>query len=259
MDTGDARHQRGAWMPTASFFRITDMMEGLINTTSAVPPRLLIYGDAGVGKTTLAAQANAVTLDMEGGGARVRGLIRTPYLTRWPDAREWLSRIVQATSSPEPPEAVAIDTIDWLSMRIEQHVTQELDRSKGGVTNTLGGAHGGFFKAREIVQNIVSLELLPELNTIAARCPVILLAHARNDRTSDAEGMPVQRAEPKIPEYIRGLFVEWADAMLYATRRGDDRTLTTESTMTVHAKNRYSLPPVLPFDWPTLVQSMKFS
>ncbi|MCD4824644.1 MAG: hypothetical protein K8S55_08555 [Phycisphaerae bacterium] len=41
------------------------------------------------------------------------------------------------------------------------------NKSPNDITNTLGSAHGGYFKAREIVQNIVYRELLPMLNAIA--------------------------------------------------------------------------------------------
>ena len=43
--------------------------------------------------------------------------------------------------------------------------------------------------------------------------------------------------------------------MLYASRDGDRRTLRTEGSNVVLAKNRYSLPPELSLSWAALTQA----
>ncbi|MBI1373328.1 MAG: AAA family ATPase [Phycisphaera sp.] len=237
------------------------LMDSLINTTTPSPPKMIVYGQPGVGKTTFAASADAILIDCENGAGAVRGLKRTPYLQSWPQMRQWL---VELASSPPPDDdasALAIDTIDWMVQRIVEHVVLDLDgKAKGDITNTLGTAHGGYFKAREIVQNIVYRDLLPMLNAVADNgMAIILLAHAANTRMTAPEGFDLRLAAPDLPQWIAPPFIEWADAVLYASRDGDRRTLLTQGTNVILAKNRYSLPAELPLSWSALMQALTAS
>jgi len=154
----------------------------------------------------------------------------------------------------------AIDTIDWMVQRIVEHVVLDLDgKSQGDITNTLGTAHGGYFKAREIVQNVVYRDLLPMLNAVAETgAAVILLAHAANTKMTTPEGYDQRLASPDLPHWIAPPFIEWADCVLYAHRDGDQRQLLTEGTNVILAKNRYGLPAPAEIDlsWPALMQAM---
>lgn len=235
------------------------LMDSLITTTTPAPPKMIVYGQPGVGKTTFAASAGAILIDCENGAGAVRGLQRTPYLQAWPQMRQWLVEL--ASSPPNDISALAIDTIDWMVQRIVEHVVLDLDRkSQGDITNTLGTAHGGYFKAREIVQNIVYRDLLPMLNAVADNgVAIILLAHAANTRMTAPEGFDLRLAAPDLPHWIAPPFIEWADAVLYASRDGDQRTLLTQGTHVILAKNRYSLPAELPLSWSALMQALTAS
>ena len=232
------------------------LIDSLITTATPAPPKMIVYGQPGVGKTTFAASADAILIDCENGAGVVPGLKRTPYLQSWPQMREWLAEI--ASTPPEGVSAVAIDTIDWMVQRIVEHVVLDLDgKSPNDITNTLGTAHGGYFKAREIVQNIVYRDLLPMLNSIAnSGVAIILLAHAANTKMTSPEGFDLRLAAPDLPQWIAPPFIEWADAVLYASRDGDSRTLLTEGTNVILAKNRYSLPAEIPLSWPSLMQAL---
>lgn len=232
------------------------LMDSLITTTTPSPPKMIVYGQPGVGKTTFAASANAILIDCENGAGAVRGLKRTPYLQSWPQMRQWLVEL--ASSPPGDASALAIDTIDWMVQRIVEHVVLDLDgKAQGDITNTLGTAHGGYFKAREIVQNIVYRDLLPMLNAVAdSGLAIILLAHAANTRMTAPEGFDLRLAAPDLPQWIAPPFIEWADAVLYASRDGDRRALLTQGTNVILAKNRYSLPAELPLSWSALMQAL---
>ncbi|QDU71064.1 ATP-binding protein [Mucisphaera calidilacus] len=232
------------------------LMDSLITATTPAPPKMIVYGQPGVGKTTFAASANAILIDCENGAGAVRGLKRTPYLQSWPQMRQWL---VELTSSPpDDVPALAIDTIDWMVQRIVEHVVLDLDpKAKGEITNTLGHCHGGYFRGREIVQNIVYRDLLPMLSAIADNgTAIILLAHAANTKITTPEGFDQRLAAPDLPQWIAQPFIEWADAVLYASQTGDQRTLLTRGTNVVLAKNRYGLAPELPLSWSALTLAM---
>jgi len=235
---------------------MSSLTESLITKTTPGPPKMIVYGQPGIGKTTFAASAGAVLIDCENGAGAVPGLKRTPYLQSWPQMRQWLVEL--ATTPPKDMAALAIDTIDWMTQRIVEHVVIDLDgKAQGEITNTLGSAHGGYFKAREIVQNIVYRDLLPMLNAVANNgVPIILLAHAANTKITTPEGFDMRLATPDLPQWIAPPFIEWADAVLYATRSGDTRTLMTEGTNVVLAKNRYSLPAELPLSWDAFIAAL---
>lgn len=233
------------------------LMKSLIKSTTPAPPKMIVYGQPGIGKTTFAASADAILLDCENGAGAVSGLTRTPYLATWPDMRHWLVELAQLPDD-HGVNAVAIDTIDWMVQRIAEHVVLDLDgKARNDITNTLGTAHGGYFKAREIVQNIVYRDLLPMLNAIADKgVAIILLAHAANTRMTTPEGYDQHLAAPDLPHWIAPPFIEWADCVLYARRDGDQRVLLTEGTNVILAKNRYDLPSELPLSWPALMQAL---
>lgn len=232
------------------------LMDQLITTSDPAPPKMIVYGQPGVGKTTFAASANAILLDCENGAGAVPGLTRTPYLQSWPQMRKWLVEL--ASGPPEDITALAIDTIDWMVQRIVEHVVLDLDdKAAGDITNTLGTAHGGYFKAREIVQNVVYRDLLPMLNAVADRgVAVILLAHAANTRMTTPEGFDQYLASPDLPHWIAPPFIEWADCVLYARRDANERVLLTEATNVILAKNRYGLPAQIPLSWSALMQAL---
>ena len=217
------------------------------------------FAATAIQKTTFAASAGAILIDCENGAGAVRGLQRTPYLQSWPQMRQWLVEL--ASSPPNDVSALAIDTIDWMVQRIVEHVVLDLDgKAQGDITNTLGTAHGGYFKAREIVQNIVYRDLLPMLNAVADNgVAIILLAHAANTKMTAPEGFDLRLAAPDLPHWIAPPFIEWADAVLYASRDGDRRTLLTQGTNVILAKNRYSLPTELPLSWSALMQALTAS
>ena len=122
------------------------LMDSLITTTTPAPPKLIVYGQPGVGKTTFAANAQAVLVDCENGAGAVAGLTRTPYLQTWPQMRQWLVEL--ASAPPEGISAVAVDTIDWMIQRIIEHVVVDLDGKspseispRGCLTRTTWPAH----------------------------------------------------------------------------------------------------------------------
>ena len=238
-------------------------MSGLLNTLikspNVGPPKIIVYGQPGVGKTSLAASAKAVLLDCENGAGAIPDLVRTPYLERWPAIEQWLLELAGKPAGQCPP-VVAIDTVDWMVQRIAEYVVHDLgEDARDDLTNTIGSSHGGYFKAREIIQNVVYRKLLPLLNKLSDKgAAILLLAHAANTKITTPEGFDQRLAAPDLPSWIMPPFIEWADCVLYAHKRDGtgERVLLTEGTNIILAKNRYSMPAEIKLSWPAVMQAM---
>ena len=97
-------------------------MSMLIKTSAPSPPKVVVYALPGVGKTTLAAQAEAVLIDCENGAGGVLKdgegvvweIIRTPYFESWIEIRDSIQAFVNRPIDSRLPKAIAIDTVDWL-------------------------------------------------------------------------------------------------------------------------------------------------
>jgi hypothetical protein len=105
---------------------------------------------------------------------------------------------------------------------------------------------------------------------------VLAIAHAKIEKFEDPESTPYDRYSPRLHKHAAALFVEWVDAVLFATRKfrtqteeagfnrkrttahaigkdGGERILKTIGGPSCVAKNRYGLEAEIPLDWPTLL------
>jgi phage baseplate assembly protein gpV len=108
---------------------------------------------------------------------------------------------------------------------------------------------------------------------------VLCTAHAKVEKFEDPESTAYDRYSPRLHKHAGALVTEWADAVLFATRRfrteteesgfnrtrtiaaavgaeGGERILRTVGGPACIAKNRYNLPAELPLSWNALVAAM---
>ncbi|HOQ60966.1 MAG TPA: AAA family ATPase, partial [Vicinamibacterales bacterium] len=126
--------------------------------------------------------------------------------------------------------------------------------------------------------------VLDGLNTLRSRrgmC-VILLAHAKVEKFEDPESAAYDRYSPRLHKHATALVNEWADAVLFATRKiitrqeetgfnrertiaaglgkdGGERVLRCVGSPACVAKNRFDLPAELPLAWSAIMQAMASS
>lgn len=233
------------------------VLDQIIEQRGVAPPRVMVYGLPGVGKTTLAASANAVIVDLENGALTVPGARRTPLVSTYSQLIRTLNELADA--DPSKVGAVCIDTADAMMRLVEVEVKDRDSKGNDPLLKTIGGVHGGFFKGREVVKNFLDLEIFPALNRIHANGnAIIILAHAKRAKITQPDGITIQQSFPEMDEYVGNRFIQWVDATLYAlVNASGERVLITDPSPNILAKNRYGLPPTLPLHWPTLCASIE--
>ena len=102
---------------------------------------------------------------------------------------------------------------------------------------------GGYAKAKNVIENEISVRLLPMLQKLTEKgYNVILIAHASRKARMDGDGFDVDQLTPKIDERTMNLFAEFVDNIFYLKNVDGKRTVVTSSEdANVMAKNRGGL------------------
>ncbi len=237
-----------------------------------MPPRLMIYGVEGVGKSTLAAHApNPVFIQTEDGLAEIE-CDKFPLAASVDDVANALAELRTAEHSYQ---TVVIDSLDWLERLIWDDVCREFKVSC--IEKADGGYQRGYVHAvgrwRRLVDDLNVLRM-------GKRMAVILIAHAKVEKFEDPETTTYDRYSPRLHKHACALLTEWVDAVLFATRKfrtekeeqgfgkertiavaigsdpGGDRILRTVGGPSCVAKNRFNLPTELPLSWPALMAGL---
>lgn len=235
------------------------------------PPRLLIYGTEGIGKSTTAAQApKPIFVPTEDGLDQI-DCASFPLAKTLTDVRSALGDLLR---DEHDFETVVIDSADWLERLIfdalcEQYGVSSIEKVDGGYAR-------GYTHALTHWRSI--LNDLDQLRNRRGMC-VILLAHAKVEKFEDPEHAAYDRYSPRLHKHATALITEWADAVLFATRKiitktedggfgrdrtiaaglgkdGGERVLRTVGSPACVAKNRYDLPAELQLSWPALMQAL---
>lgn len=250
------------------------LLESIESGPEQLPPRLLVYGTEGIGKSTLAANApNPVFIPTEDGLGQI-DCHRFPLAT----SLEQVQRALTELAAQEHDfETLVIDSLDWL----ERLVWDELCRrhSVPSIEKVDGGFGKGYTHALSSWRPLLSqLDRLRTERDMA----IILIAHAKTERFEDPESSAYDRYSPRLNRHASALVCEWSDAVLFATRKvrtetedagfnrtrtiahpiggsGGDRVLRCVGSPACVAKNRFNLPDELPLSWPALMTAMTHS
>ena len=227
------------------------ILDGILSSTTPSAPKGIVYGPPGIGKSTFGAKApGSFIIDCENGVGAIQ-CRSSGYLATWPEIEKW---ILAVERDRHDYGVLVVDSVDWLMRRMEEHVTG----IKGGIDQTLNKSHGGYGNGKQVLKNYVYQKLLPTLDHIVGRgIAVVLLAHEKRTDITNSDGVTIEKTTADLsPDYLN-TFIEWSDFMCHARYGANgERVLVTAETPQALAKNRYNLPPVLPFDWPSFVSAI---
>ncbi len=244
-------------------------LASLRRSGAASPPRLLVYGVAGVGKTKLAADApGPVFLQTEDG----LGTIEAPTFGLLRSFEDVMEAITSLYTEAHDFQTVVLDSVDWLEPLIWRATCERQSPPWNDIEQP--GYGKGYVAALDTWRSFLDgINGLREDRGMG----VILIAHADIKRFDSPETEPYDRYQPKLHARASALVQEHVDAVLFANYRistlkadagfgkkvvrgvsGGDRLLHTIERPAFLAKNRFGLEESLSLDWATLATGIPF-
>lgn len=243
------------------------LLESIQRGQQPMPPRILVYGTEGIGKSTLAANApNSIFIQTEDGLSEI-ACDKFPLATGFDEV---LAVLNELEVTEHIYQTVVIDSLDWLERLIWDAVCREYRANS--IEKADGGYQRGYVHALTYWRKIV--DALQRLR-VTKGMAIILLAHAKVEKFDDPESATYDRYSPRLQKHAAALINEWCDAVLFATRKfrtetedrgfgrertiavglgsaGGERVLRTVGSPACVAKNRYDLPAEISLSWPEL-------
>jgi hypothetical protein len=246
------------------------MLDNIQTGRESRPPRIMIYGSEGVGKSTFGASApKPIFIQTEDGLGEID-------CSKFPLAKtvsEILAELTALRDEQHDFQSVVIDSADWLERLIFEDVCREY--GVRSIEKADGGYGRGYTHALAHWRKIV--HLLEELRDKRGML-VILVAHAKIERFEDPENAAYDRYTPRLHKHAASLLSEWVDAVLFANKKlrvqkenagfsgeraiaapigadGGERIVRTVGSPACIAKNRFGLPPELPLSWDAFIEA----
>lgn len=191
--------------------------------------KALIYGQPGLGKSTLALSApNPVLFDFDGGVQRVNGAFQCPTLPvmSW---EEVLMGLTELETEPNNFKTIVIDTVgkmlDYMSTYIIKNDSKMAMRD--GSLSLKG------YGARKVMfTNFLSRVSMMGKN-------VIFVAHEREEKDGE-----LRIVRPEIGGSSQGDLIKELDLVGYMQAIGNERTIAWTPQEKFYAKNTCNLPPL---------------
>ena len=237
---------------------------------STKKPRTTIYGDSGLGKTTFSCSAPSPIVIMTEDGL---GQIDVPHFPLAKTFDDVLSAIGTLYTEQHDFQSVVIDSLDWL----EPMVWAETCLAHGKDSIESFGYGKGYIEAgaywRQFLDGITALRDDRDMW-------VILIAHSQIIHYEDPLTAAYDSHSLKLHKRAAALVEEFSDVIGFAAlktltidekkdsftdkdakrtraKTTGERLLHLAPSPAFTAKNRYSLPPVMPLDWQAYQSSIE--
>lgn len=240
------------------------LLDNIKKGPSTRPPKIMLIGQEGVGKSTAGAQMpNPVFICGESGlvGPQFKDVANfTP--SSWSEVLQFVDELA---SNRGNFETLVIDTLDWLEPMLYQHVVTAAKKNDIKHIEDFGYGKGYVIAQNEARQLLARLD-----KANAAGMNILLLSHSQLKTVKNPTGEDYDHFESKMNAKISGLFKEWSDAVLFArfevfvekngikvkATGGTSRIVQTTHSAAWDAKNRFGLPDVMDLDMPEILKAM---
>ncbi len=240
-------------------------LASLKRSTALSPPRILMHGVAGVGKSTFAANSQAPVFMPTEDGLGTLNVPHFPVAKSFDDVMEALAALYSETHEFK---TVVVDSVDWL----EPLIWTKACKDNGWASIEDAGYGKGYVAALDYWR-----QYLDGLNALRddKGLTIIQIAHTDIKRFDSPEHEPYDRYVIKLHARAAALLQEHSDVVLFANYRistiksdigfnkkvtralgSGERVLYTAERPAFLAKNRYGLPATLPLSWEAFAQAM---
>lgn len=222
------------------------------------PRRMLVYGTAGIGKSTFATCAPAPIVVQTEDGLGEIDTHKFPVAQSFDEVMQSLGALY---AEEHGYRTVVIDSLDWLERLIWAKVCAA--RQVASIEDIGYGKGYAFALAhwRDILDGLGALRDRRGMT-------VILIAHAKIERFEDPTCDAYDRYVPRLHKTAAAMVAEWCDEVLFASYKvftkateegfnqkrvqglgSGERVLKTTERPAHLAKNRLNLPDELPLAW----------
>lgn len=238
----------------------------IIKTKISRPPRIVLYGPHGIGKSTFGVSCPApVFIQTEDG---LQGL-ETEAFEVAQFYGDVISHLTELATNDHNYKTVVIDSLDWLEKLIFQKVCD--DKKIEDITAIPYG-RGYSIAATYWAEVLGALEIL----NLKKKMIVVLLAHAKITQFQDPERENYDRYSLDLQSRASGMVSEWCDILGFANykiatsskdagfgqtivkaRSTGERVLNLEERPAYTAKNRYKMPATVALSWTAIAEHLK--
>lgn len=231
------------------------------------PPRILLYGVRGIGKTTWGASMPAPVFIRTEDGLAGLDVDTFDIATNVADVVSQLRHLIDA---PHNHKTLVLDSLSALERFVWDLVCTKYRDQKGNPVTSIEQFpyKSGYTFASDEFMHIVDL-----LDAVRDRgMSVLCIAHARPIKQEPPDADPYDKWGPSLHKDIGGRIMDWADAVLFVRyqmgvteakgrTRGKAvgsgaRIMACNEKPAYHAKNRYDLPDEIEFSWPAFVAAV---
>jgi hypothetical protein len=233
------------------------------NEHGAKPPRIVVYGKEGVGKTPFAGNSTkAILMDLEGSADYY------DFNKAKPKNFAACNQIIDALLNEEHDyKTLGLDTLDCLERFIHDEIcisakANSISDKSNGIT---AYGNGYILACNKFIAFRDKLDELRDKKNMS----IILIAHTLIKSRSDPIDGDYEEHTIKLHDKFAAAAIEWADAVLLAKKKminsdkspngkieSNETILYSSSMLGARTKNRLALPKEVPCNWNSFISAI---